>query len=130
MAQTKGSLPRIKFVYGLLFSFFQTLSTTTGFELGTSVLTTSTLTTGPRFLLCFSFHSCDRTEFELGILGLRYFYSTWQPYLLESLVYWLWEKTCVQEVMGLNHYTINCMDIFTSICCKHFIICLKIPKIN
>ena len=51
------------------------------------------------------------------------------PYtLIGALVYWLWEETYVQEVMGSNPSTGYRMDIFTLNCCKKCNFCLKKTK--
>ena len=49
----------------------------------------------------------------------------------EALVYWLWETTHVQSVVGSNPSNVYWMDMtfFTFICCKNSIVCLKRPKI-
>ena len=49
-----------------------------------------------------------------------------------ALVLWLWETTCVQEVVGSNPGALYWIDMtfFTLICYKNGIVCLKRPKIN
>ena len=46
---------------------------------------------------------------------------------MEALVKWLWVRTHVQEVVGLNPSDVY---FFALICCKNCIVCLKRPKIN
>ena len=45
-------------------------------------------------------------------------------------VLWLREKIHVKEVVGSNSHTGYWMAIFTLICCKNSIVCLKRLKIN
>ena len=47
-----------------------------------------------------------------------------------SLVYWLWVTPHVPEVVGLNPSAIYWMDIFSLMCYKNCIVCLKRPKIK
>ena len=55
-----------------------------------------------------------------------------KPYEKEALVWWLWETTHVQEVVGSNPGTVYwmVMTFFTLMCRKNCIVCLKRPKIN
>ena len=46
---------------------------------------------------------------------------------MEALVKWLWVRTHVQEVVGLNPSDVY---FFALICCKNCIVCLKRPKLN
>ena len=67
---------------------------------------------------------------HLGILSLSKWPNIGQiiyPSRAAALVYWLWEMTVVQEVVGSN--TIYWIDM-TWICCKICIFCLKRPIIN
>ena len=42
----------------------------------------------------------------------------------------VWEKTCVQDVVGSNPSTGYWIDIFTLNCCKKLIFVRKRPKIH
>ena len=50
--------------------------------------------------------------------------------MAETLVYWLWEKTHVQEVMSSNLSTIYVLDLFPLICCKILYSVMEKAKIN